>query len=137
VLVVDTGPLLATADRADKHHLACRALLEGGRGSAGDHCDGHRRGRLFDRPAARPGAEADLYAAITEGQLEVADLGRQDWERIGELVATYSDLHLGGTDASVIALAERYGATRIATLDHRHLAVVRPRHIPAFTLLPT
>jgi predicted nucleic acid-binding protein len=36
----------------------------------------------------------------------------------------------------VIALAERLGVTRVATLDQRHFSVVRPRHIPAFTLLP-
>jgi hypothetical protein len=29
VLLVDTGPLLATADRDDAHHLVCRSLLEG------------------------------------------------------------------------------------------------------------
>jgi predicted nucleic acid-binding protein len=27
VLIVDTGPLVATADRADKDHEACRQLL--------------------------------------------------------------------------------------------------------------
>ena len=41
------------------------------------------------------------------------------------------------TTAMVIALAERHGVTRIATLNRRHFAVVRPRHTPAFTLLPT
>jgi hypothetical protein len=39
-------------------------------------------------------------------------------------------------DACVIALAERLGVTRVATLDTRHFSVVRPRHVPAFTLLP-
>jgi uncharacterized protein len=29
VLIVDTGPLVVTADRADKDHAACRELLEG------------------------------------------------------------------------------------------------------------
>jgi uncharacterized protein len=36
----------------------------------------------------------------------------------------------------VITLAERYGTTRIATLNRRHFAVVRPRHADAFELLP-
>jgi predicted nucleic acid-binding protein len=49
---------------------------------------------------------------------------------------TYADLRLGGTDASVIALAERQGAVRIATLNRHHFAVLRPRHVDAFELLP-
>jgi uncharacterized protein len=36
----------------------------------------------------------------------------------------------------VIAIAERLRLTEIATLDHRHFAVVRPSHARAFTLLP-
>jgi hypothetical protein len=70
------------------------------------------------------------YAAtwlIAGGELEVAGLDREDWQRIAELVTTYASLRLGGTDASVITLAERLGTTRIATLNHRHFAVVRPR----------
>ena len=81
-------------------------------------------------------AEASLYASIIAGQLEVADLGIADWQRIQDLVSTYADLRLGGTDASVVALAERHGAVRIATLNWRHFAVVRPRHAEAFELLP-
>jgi predicted nucleic acid-binding protein len=40
-------------------------------------------------------------------------------------------------DASVIALCERLGETSVATLDHRHFTVVRPRHCPRLTLLPS
>jgi uncharacterized protein len=57
-------------------------------------------------------------------------------ERIAELMEQYLDLPLGIADASLIVLAERHRATEIATLDHRHLGVVRPRHVPSFTLLP-
>lgn len=59
-----------------------------------------------------------------------------DWERVRELVDRYQDLRLGGTDASLVAIAERLGATRIATLDHRHFRVIRPQHCDAFELLP-
>lgn len=55
---------------------------------------------------------------------------------MAELVTEYADLGLGTTDASVIAIAERLGVSEVATLDHRHFTVVRPRHTRAFTLLP-
>jgi uncharacterized protein len=77
-----------------------------------------------------------LYASILDGQLEIANLDNSDWARIQELVTTYASLRLGGTDASVITLAERRGTIRIATLNHRHFTVVRPRHAAAFELLP-
>lgn len=40
------------------------------------------------------------------------------------------------TSAMVIALAERLGQTRVATLDRRHFAVVRPTNCDAFDLIP-
>jgi uncharacterized protein len=51
-------------------------------------------------------------------------------------VETYIDLPLGIVDAAVIAIAERLRLSEIATLDHRHFAVVRPSHTRAFVLLP-
>jgi uncharacterized protein len=136
VLIVDTGPLVATADRADRDHAACRTLLEGDEGPLITTAMVIAEAAyLIDRQLGAK-AEASLYASITEGQLEVADLAITDWQRIQDLVGTYADLRLGGTDASVIALAERQGAVRIATLNRRHFAVVRPRHADAFELLP-
>jgi predicted nucleic acid-binding protein len=59
-----------------------------------------------------------------------------DLRRMSELVIQYRDFLLGAVDASVIAVAERLNATRIATLDRRHFAVVRPGHVASFELLP-
>jgi len=136
VLVVDTGPLVATADRADKDHAVCRALLEGDDGPLVTTAMVIAEAAyLIDRQLG-PVAEASLYDSILSGQLEVASLDREDWQRIAELVSTYASLRLGGTDASVITIAERLGTTRIATLNHRHFRIVRPRHAEAFELLP-
>jgi predicted nucleic acid-binding protein len=136
VLVVDTGPLVATADRADKDHAACRDLLEGDEGPLVTTAMVIAEAAyLIDRQLGAK-AEATLYEAITSGQIEVANLSIDDWQRVRDLVTTYADLRLGGTDASVITLAERRGTTRIATLNHRHFSVVRPRHADAFELLP-
>jgi hypothetical protein len=52
---------------------------------------------------------------------------------------------LGTADASVIAVAERLGATHLRTLftatdiamiTHRHFRAVRPAHCATFELLP-
>ena len=80
--------------------------------------------------------EADLLAAIAEGELQLEDLERNDYARTSELVTIYADLPLGMVDASVVAIAERLDVREVATIDHRHFSVVRPRHVDAFTLLP-
>jgi uncharacterized protein len=55
---------------------------------------------------------------------------------MAELVEQYADFPLGGTDASLIAIAERLGVTKVATLDRRHFGSIQPGHTDAFTLLP-
>lgn len=55
---------------------------------------------------------------------------------MAQLVQQYEDFPLGGSDASVVAIAERRSITTILTTDRRHCAAVRPRHIEAFHLLP-
>lgn len=49
----------------------------------------------------------------------------------------YADLHIGFVDAAVLAVVERLGERRLATLDHRHFGVMRPRHAPVLESLPT
>lgn len=81
--------------------------------------------------------------------LDVAD---PDHERCARLIAesredlvvpalvlqrTYADLKVGVVDASILALTERLGESRLATLDHRHFGTMRPRHVQALELLPT
>jgi predicted nucleic acid-binding protein len=59
-----------------------------------------------------------------------------DLRRCRELQSTYADLRLGVVDASVMALAERLGESKVGTLDHRHFGTIRPRHVTALELLP-
>jgi uncharacterized protein len=83
MLVVDTGPLLATADRADKDHAACRALLEGDTGPlVTTALVIAEAAYLIDRQLGAQ-AEASLYTSILEGQLEIANLDNSDWARPG------------------------------------------------------
>ena len=82
-------------------------------------------------------AEVRFLGDLASGDFAIEPLHATDPVRIAELVARYRDMPLGSVDASVVAAAERLGATEIATIDRRHFSVVRPRHTAAFELLPT
>jgi uncharacterized protein len=48
----------------------------------------------------------------------------------------HPDLSVGVADASVLALLERLGEHKLATLDHRHFSVMRPAHVDTLRLVP-
>jgi uncharacterized protein len=52
------------------------------------------------------------------------------------IVRTEQRMNLGIVDASLVALAERLGTDRIATLDHRHFRTLTLRSGKHFTVLP-
>lgn len=81
-----------------------------------------------------PVAEAKFLRSLAD--LDVDGLDVADWARIAELVQKHADFPLGGVDASVVALAERLNTDVLITLDRRHFGAVRPRHRPAFRILP-
>ncbi len=81
-----------------------------------------------------PHFEAQFLAGLAA--FEVIAPEPDDWARIAELVRQYADFPIGGTDASIVALAERLNSDTILTLDRRHFGAIRPRHCAAFRLLP-
>jgi len=83
-----------------------------------------------------PDAFLSFLADIEEGRLGIVDLETHDYRRVSELLDRYRDLPLGFVDAAVLAVVERLRETKLATLDHRHFTIVRPRHVPALRLIP-
>jgi predicted nucleic acid-binding protein len=81
-------------------------------------------------------AEASFLRSFRTGFFTPVDLTIEDLDRAADLTERYASLPLGGTDACVVAVAERLNIAEVATLDRRHFSVVRPRHIEVFTLLP-
>jgi predicted nucleic acid-binding protein len=80
--------------------------------------------------------EAAFLRSVRDEIFTLVALTSSDLDRMAELVETYASLPLGAADASVIAVAERLKLTEVATLDRRHVTVVRPNHVDALTLLP-
>jgi uncharacterized protein len=127
---------LATFDRNDPDHEPCAQLLAEVRGV-----------RVVPSPVL---VEFDYFAAreldrravttmideIRHGNYRVEDLTDSDYQRVGELLTTYADLRVGFVDAAVLAVVERLREPKLATLDHRHFSVMRPRHVDVLELLP-
>jgi uncharacterized protein len=135
-LILDTGPLLAALDAADPDHEPCAALLT--TASEDLIVPTLVLAELDYWCAARLGpAVWDAFLEdLISGAYTAHPPAGADLQRCRDLQSHYADLDLGVVDASVIALAERLGEEKLATLDHRHFTVVRPRHTDAFRLLP-
>ncbi|MGH7571901.1 MAG: type II toxin-antitoxin system VapC family toxin [Gemmatimonadota bacterium] len=134
MIVADTGAIVALIDADDRHH---GPLLQ-----------------LFDQdPDAwilpwailpevdylllthvAPYVELAFVHDLADGRYAVEWGDESDLSRARELCDQFSDLHLGLTDAIVLAVAERLAAGAIATLDLRHFGAVKLRGEPK--LLP-
>ena len=135
-LVCDTGPLLAALDAADPDHERCARLLVDA-----------------EEDLIVPAlvlAELDYWCArrlsveswfifledVLAGVYRIEPPTRADLERCRQLQARYADLGLGVVDASIVALAERLGEPKVATLDQRHFRAVRPAHVESLEIRP-
>ena len=122
MITIDTSGMLALLDPKEKHHEAAKADLLADGGAyivpAGTLCElGH-----FVRKRRGASALDTLLADIETGSYAL-DCGEEDIPRIRELLRRYADLHLGFTDAAVIACAERNGG-KVLTFDRRDFDVV-------------
>jgi predicted nucleic acid-binding protein len=135
-LVLDTGPVLALLDADDPFHTRSVEMI-----------DAFDERLVLVAPTLveidywiRKRLTADVWQALVDdiaaGAYHLEDLTAADLSRVAELERDYADLGLGMVDAAVIAVCERLGETKVATLDRRHFSVVRPRHCPALELLP-
>ena len=136
MIVIDTGPVVAAANRKDDYHQQCVDLLQSFPGPLLLPAPllaeiGYM---LFSRAGAK--AEADFLRDVADGVYELVSVSSTEVARAADLVERYADLPLGTADAFVIAVAEKFRAVNVATLDRRHFGVVRPSHVAAFTLLP-
>jgi uncharacterized protein len=135
-LVLDTGPLLAALDAADPDHERCASLLREAREDLVIPI--LVLAELDYWCHARLGAHAwiSFLEDLLAGVYRLEACTSADLTRCHELQRQYDDQLLGVVDASVLALVERVRETKLATLDHRHFAILRPTHIEALQLLP-
>ena len=135
IAIVDSGPLVAAANRADPDHSACLQALR----APGLHlvipvlCIAEAAYLIARRQG--PQVEARFLRGL-EGFEMHAPAG-DDWKRIAELVEQYADFPLGCVDAAVVVAAERLATSRLITLDRRHFSTLQPSHCERLLLEPT
>jgi hypothetical protein len=135
-LILDTGPLYAALDRADRDHARCRRLMEETAEALVvpvpvlpelDYLVSERMGA---------GPMLAFLRDVQRGAFEVEDLIPEDYVRVREVMDRYADQDVGFVDAAVLAVVERLDERKLATLDRRHFSVLRPRHVESLELLP-
>ena len=133
-LIIDTGPLVSLLDATDPDHDRCTQLLQDTNEERVVPTGVLVEVEYLLRPW--PDAFSALLSDFAAGGFELLELPLQWVLRAGELLERYRDLHLGLVDASVVAATEMLDEPKLATLDRRHFAVIRPAHTAALTLLP-
>jgi hypothetical protein len=136
-LVLDTGPLLAALDGADPDHAPCAGLIEGSNEDLLVPALVLSELDYWCHERLTTSVWLEFLEDLLAGAYRVVHPTHGDLERCHELQSSYADLSLGVVDASLLALVERLGEPKLATLDHRHFATVRPAHVEALELLPT
>ena len=122
LLLVDTGPLVALANKRDKYHQECSTFLRS------------YHGRLlttwavlteFSHLACSINATLALYQWIERGGMEVATLGREELVSAIDWISRYADRPMDLADASLVVAALKTGCTNIWTLDRSDFETYR------------
>ena len=135
-LIVDTGPLYATLDRSDADHRACKRLVETAAEPIVIPAPVLVEVDYWIHVRLHAGVLVALLDDIAAGAYVVEELLTEDYRRVRELCERHADADFGFVDAGVLAVVERLGEPKLATLDERHFRAVRPRHVDSLRLLP-
>jgi predicted nucleic acid-binding protein len=113
-IVVDTGLLIALFDGSDRHHADALAFLQSVERKLITNF------AVVTETTVMLGPSVEAQTAFLGWASRALDIDNQtalDLARIVELMTKYRDLPADFADASLVALCERLGTERIATLD--------------------
>lgn len=135
-LILDTGPLYASLDRNDADHAACRKLIEDATEALVIPSPVLVEVDYWIHTRLHAGVLVALLDDIAVGAYRVENLEAADYDRVRQICDRYADNDVGFVDAAVLAIIERLGETKVASLDHRHFSAFKPAHVSALRLLP-
>jgi len=134
-MLTDAGPLVALIDAREPDHELCKAALAEIELPLLTTWPAFTEAMyLLGRAGGWTGQEA-LWRLVQRDELQIADASREANQRAARLMEQY-DLPMDLADATLVALAEQRGVTRIFTLD-AHFGVYRlGQHKQHFDIIP-
>jgi predicted nucleic acid-binding protein len=117
MILTDAGPLIAILDRGDADHARCVAALDRLAGPLVTTWPAFTEAIYLLGARAGWPAQQCLWRLLLRDDLQVASLSPPVLRRAYDLMNKYRDLPMDLADATLVALAETLGTTRIFTLD--------------------
>jgi uncharacterized protein len=133
-VLVDTGPLVATANERDPYHAVCVAEASKLRGPFYTCWPVITEAAylLKDRPAN----VQTLLGWVRMSKFRLLSLEADDMESVAEILARYADQQFDFADAALMHLAERESMETVFTIDQRHFSVYRTSTGRSLTIRP-
>ena len=131
-VLVDTGPLVALADRRDRWHAPCVAWLKNFRGGLITTWPVLTE---FSHLVPQPKAAIALYRWAVGGGLKIHALGQPELGATADWMERYADRPMDLADASLVLTAMALGVTQVWTLDRSDFEIYRLPNRKRFKLI--
>ena len=133
-LLLDTGAFVALADRSERRHADCVAVLEGW------------SGRIVTTEAIltetlhlvgpRWQSQKVCLEFLLRGAFLKVPPSQASLKRVSVLMEKYRDVPMDYADATLVALGEELGTDLVFTLDRRGFSTYRLNQRKSFKLVP-
>lgn len=135
-IIVDTGPIYALADADDQYHRATKKYIAATTELLIVPSPVVPEACYLLREHLGVEAELQFLRALANQELTLEHFTAKDLARAIRILEQYREAAFGIVDATVMAMAERLNIKTILTVDRRDFSLFRPKHCPAFQLVP-
>ena len=133
-LLLDTGAFVALADRSERRHADCVAVLDGWSGSIVT-TDVVLTETLYLVGPRWP-AQKLCLEFVLRGAFVLVPPSQASLKRVSVLMERYRNVPMDYADATLVALGEELGTDQVFTLDRRGFSAYRLNQRKSFQLFP-
>ena len=133
-LLLDTGAFVALADRSERRHADCVAVLDGWSGPIVT-TEAVLTETLY-LVGPRWQAQKLCLEFVLRGAFALIPQSQTSLKRVSVLMEKYHNVPMDYADATLVALGEELGTDLVFTLDRRGFSAYRLNQRKAFQLVP-